>query len=48
VPIALAGGAGRTDGLREDASFFAAVTQVREALHGGQDAAGAPRGVDAR
>ncbi|HEY0117256.1 MAG TPA: ABC transporter ATP-binding protein [Cellulomonas sp.] len=37
----------RDDGLREDAAYFAAVTQVREALHGG---AGEPRarGVETR
>ena len=45
VPISLAGTGARTDGTREDAAFFADVTAVREALHGG--AAGA-RGVDLR
>jgi len=32
VPVDL--GADRGEGLREDAAFFAAVTAVREALHG--------------
>ena len=32
VPVRIAGE--RTEGLREDSSFFAAVTAVREALHG--------------
>jgi NitT/TauT family transport system ATP-binding protein len=57
VPITLAGGAERSEELREDATFFAAVTEVREALHEGhadrggtrgQAAAARPRGVDAR
>jgi NitT/TauT family transport system ATP-binding protein len=60
VLITLAGGAGRSEDLREDGSFFAAVTQVREALHDGHesgDGSGAfagpastrrSRGVDAR
>ncbi|WP_129336755.1 ABC transporter ATP-binding protein [Cellulomonas endophytica] len=58
VPIRLPGTGERTEGLREDAAFFAAVTAVREALHGGaagtpavaapETAAGAPRGVDLR
>jgi NitT/TauT family transport system ATP-binding protein len=60
VPITLAGGVGRPEDLREDSSFFAAVTQVREALHDGHesgDGSGASagqastrrsRGVDAR
>jgi len=46
VPIDLAGAAERGEELREDASFFAAVTKVREALHGGSPA-GAP-GMDTR
>ncbi|PVU81896.1 nitrate ABC transporter ATP-binding protein [Cellulomonas sp. WB94] len=57
VPITLTGGAERSEELREDASFFAAVTAVREALHEGHgDRVPAdgpattpmPRGVDAR
>lgn len=39
--------AARTDGLREDRSFFEMVTAVREALHGAPVAAGA-RGVETR
>ncbi|MGI9823641.1 ABC transporter ATP-binding protein [Agromyces sp. Marseille-Q5079] len=39
--------AARTDGLREDRSFFDMVTAVREALHGAPVAAGA-RGVETR
>jgi len=57
VPIALGGGRG--EGLREEASFFAAVTRVRESLHareggdGSGDGAGdgtasAARGVENR
>ncbi|WP_263729133.1 ABC transporter ATP-binding protein [Cellulomonas sp. SG140] len=45
VPISLAATASRTDGTREDSAFFADVTAVREALHGGATAA---RGVDLR
>ncbi|QTE30522.1 ABC transporter ATP-binding protein [Pengzhenrongella sicca] len=47
VPVELARAAERGDDLREDATFFAAVTRVREALHGGSPAVGA-RGVDVR
>jgi len=43
VPVDL--GADRGEGLREDAAFFAAVTAVREALHGTPVAV---RGMDAR
>lgn len=39
--------AARTDGLREDRSFFEMVTAVREALHGAPVATGA-RGVETR
>jgi len=46
VPVDLARAAERTDDLREDAAFFAAVTAVREALHGGTPATA--RGVDVR
>lgn len=48
VPIDLAGGTARDEDLREDASFFAAVTRVREALHGGSAPASSVRGVDVR
>lgn len=40
-------GDARGDGLREEASFFASVTVVREALHG-ESAASTARGVDVR
>jgi NitT/TauT family transport system ATP-binding protein len=43
VPITL--GDVRGEGLREDAAFFAAVTAVREALHGTPVTA---RGADLR
>ncbi|KQM80950.1 ABC transporter ATP-binding protein [Agromyces sp. Leaf222] len=48
--VATTGGAARaarTDGLREDRSFFEMVTAVREALHGAPVAMGA-RGVETR
>ena len=59
VTVRLPGSSARTEDLREDAAFFAAVTQVREALHDGHAAQaaagrhGAPpdttvRGVDVR
>ncbi|WP_375399494.1 ABC transporter ATP-binding protein [uncultured Amnibacterium sp.] len=48
VPVRLGGEARRSDDLREDAAFFAAVSEVREALHGVPVAAEAVRGVDAR
>lgn len=48
VPVDLARADERTDGLREDAAFFAAVTAVREALHGGSGADVPTRGVDVR
>lgn len=48
VPIDLARAGGRTDDLREDAAFFAAVTAVREALHDGTGTAVPTRGVDVR
>jgi NitT/TauT family transport system ATP-binding protein len=41
VPIGLANAAGRDDNLREDGSFFDAVTRVREALHGASARPGA-------
>ncbi|MFF2372344.1 ABC transporter ATP-binding protein [Agromyces sp. NPDC058110] len=54
APAAAAGGATdaaaraeRTEGLREDRSFFEMVTAVREALHGAPVATGA-RGVETR
>jgi len=47
VPIKLARGAGRDENLREEASFFEAVTQVREALHAASPETGA-RGVEMR
>ena len=47
VPVALPHAAGRAGDVREDASFFAAVTRVREALHGDVATTGA-RGVDVR
>ncbi len=40
-------GDARAEGLREESSFFASVTRVREALHGAP-AAGTVRGVDHR
>ena len=43
VPVSIADE--RTEGLREDASFFSAVTAVREALHG---SGAIPLGVDRR
>ena len=50
VPVTI--GDDRTEGLREDASFFAAVTAVREALHGSGAIPTGPngpvRGVDLR
>ena len=49
VPVTISGD--RTEGLREDAAFFAAVTAVREALHGSgaiSTAGGPARGVDLR
>ncbi|MFC4614052.1 ABC transporter ATP-binding protein [Cellulomonas algicola] len=48
VPVDLARADERTDDLREDAAFFAAVTAVREALHGGHGADVPTRGVDVR
>ncbi|MDM4762935.1 ABC transporter ATP-binding protein [Galbitalea sp. SE-J8] len=45
VPITLGGAQERTEGLREDAAFFAGVSAVREALHGGTPTA---LGVDNR
>jgi len=47
VPIDLVRAAERDDDVREAGAFFAAVTAVREALHGGSSAAAA-RGVDLR
>ena len=47
VPIDLVRAAERDDDVREAGAFFAAVTAVREALHGGSSAAPA-RGVDVR
>ncbi|RYV51745.1 ABC transporter ATP-binding protein [Pengzhenrongella frigida] len=48
VPITLTrDAAGRDEDLREDATFFAAVTRVREALHGDGHVRAA-RGVDVR
>ena len=49
VPVAIS--EDRTEDLREDAAFFAAVTAVREALHGSgaiSTAGGPARGVDLR
>lgn len=46
VPVNLGRGVDRGEGLREDADFFASVTQVREALHGTPDTP--IRGVDLR
>jgi NitT/TauT family transport system ATP-binding protein len=40
--------AARTEGLREDRSFFEMVTAVREALHGGAPLGSEPRGVETR
>ncbi|MGK2853123.1 MAG: ABC transporter ATP-binding protein [Microbacteriaceae bacterium] len=50
VDVRLGGAAERGDDLREDAAFFAAVTAVREALHGPLSGtpSGTPRGVDSR
>jgi NitT/TauT family transport system ATP-binding protein len=45
VPVKL--GDARAEGLREESSFFAVVTRVREALHGAPTATAA-RGVDNR
>jgi len=47
VPIDLVRAAERDDDVREAGAFFAAVTAVREALHGGSSPARA-RGVDLR
>ncbi len=47
VDVALGRSAERGDDLREDAGYFASVTAVREALHGGMDAVPA-RGVETR
>jgi NitT/TauT family transport system ATP-binding protein len=47
VDVDLPGTADRSDGLREDAAFFGAVTTVREVLHG-SPAPVAARGVDVR
>jgi hypothetical protein len=41
------GGAGRDDALRENDSFFHAVAQVRESLHG-VPAPSSGRGVESR
>jgi NitT/TauT family transport system ATP-binding protein len=46
IPVGLGSSGTRDDALREDAAFFAAVSSVREALHGAP-ASGA-RGVDIR
>jgi NitT/TauT family transport system ATP-binding protein len=47
VDVGLGRSGDRGDGLREDAAYFAAVTAVREALHGGAE--GVPsRGVETR
>jgi NitT/TauT family transport system ATP-binding protein len=46
IDVRLGGAAERGDDLREDAGFFAAVTAVREALHG--PLSKMPRGVDSR
>ena len=40
--------AARTEGLREERSFFEMVTAVREALHGGSPVGTGPRGVETR
>lgn len=50
VDVRLGGAAERGDDLREDTAFFAAVTAVREALHGplSGTTSGTPRGVDSR
>jgi NitT/TauT family transport system ATP-binding protein len=45
VPLALGATEGRTEGLREEASFYAGVTAVRESLHGAPSSA---LGVDTR
>lgn len=47
IDVRLGGAAERGEGLREDTAFFAAVTAVREALHGPQ-ATELPTGMDAR
>ncbi len=47
IDVRLGGAAERGEGLREDTAFFAAVTAVREALHGPL-AAELPAGMDAR
>jgi len=46
VAVGLGRGSERADGLREDAGYFAAITQVREALHGRADVPS--RGVETR
>ncbi|MFD4421289.1 ABC transporter ATP-binding protein [Agromyces sp. NPDC058484] len=51
VPMRLgadASRAARTEGLREERTFFDMVTAVREALHDGSPVASGPRGVETR
>jgi NitT/TauT family transport system ATP-binding protein len=47
VDVGLGRSGDRGDGLREDAAYFAAVTAVREALHGGAETV-PTRGVETR
>src|SRR5690606_7275351 len=47
VPMQLAATADRGEGLREESSFFAMITAVREALHQGSPVASV-RGVETR
>jgi NitT/TauT family transport system ATP-binding protein len=46
LPVRLGSAGSRDETLREDAAFFAAVSSVREALHG--EPAGGARGIDIR
>jgi NitT/TauT family transport system ATP-binding protein len=48
IDVRLGAAAERGEDLRENASFFSAVTAVREALHGPLEQATAARGVDLR
>ncbi|MFF0903514.1 UNVERIFIED_CONTAM: ABC transporter ATP-binding protein [Kocuria sp. CPCC 205316] len=46
VPVGLGGNRG--EGLREEAAFYAAITEVRGVLHGGRAPTGAVRGTETR
>lgn len=46
VPVDL--GENRGEGLREEAAFYAAITEVRGVLHGGRAPTGAVRGTETR